>query len=57
MFAYGDTEDYSNGRNCIGFVRRGTATHPGCAVILSNKEERLVSSEPIYIQGKLDILE
>lgn len=39
MFAYGNTEDYSSDRNCIGFIRRGTATHPGCAVILSNKQE------------------
>ncbi|KAF8910672.1 glycoside hydrolase family 13 protein [Gymnopilus junonius] len=25
--------------NCIGFVRKGDASHPGCAVILSNREE------------------
>ncbi|KAF8149917.1 glycoside hydrolase family 13 protein [Crassisporium funariophilum] len=39
MFAYGSTEDYLADRNCIGFVRKGDATHKGCAVVLSNKEE------------------
>ncbi|KAF8183952.1 glycoside hydrolase family 13 protein [Pholiota molesta] len=38
-FAYGPTEDYFHHSNCIGFVRRGDATHQGCAVILSNKED------------------
>ncbi|KAF4614271.1 hypothetical protein D9613_007816 [Agrocybe pediades] len=38
-FAYGATEDYLAEKNCIGFVRKGDATHPGCAVILSNKED------------------
>jgi len=38
-FAYGATEDYPSHPNCIGFVRTGDAKHPGCAVVLSNKEE------------------
>ncbi|PPQ69318.1 hypothetical protein CVT25_005919 [Psilocybe cyanescens] len=38
-FAYGPTEDYLAEKNCIGFVRKGDATHQGCAVILSNKED------------------
>lgn len=38
-FAYGATDDYLAHPNYIGFVRRGDATHPGCAVILSNKED------------------
>ena len=38
-FAYGLTEDYPVEKNCIGFVRKGTATHDGCAVVLSNKED------------------
>ena len=38
-FAYGPTVDYFLYRNCIGFVRLGDDAHPGCAVILSNKEE------------------
>nr|BAW15172.1 alpha-amylase [Pholiota microspora] len=38
-FAYGATEDYFAHPNCIGFVRKGDATHTGCAVILSNKED------------------
>lgn len=37
-FAYGATTDYLAEKNCIGFVRQGDATHQGCAVILSNKE-------------------
>ena len=39
-FAYGPTDDYPVEKNCIGFVRRGTATHDGCVVVLSNKEDR-----------------
>lgn len=39
-FAYGPTIDYPAEQNCIGFVRKGTATHNGCVVVLSNKEER-----------------
>ncbi|KAF5359370.1 hypothetical protein D9756_003471 [Leucocoprinus leucothites] len=38
-FAYGPLEEYFHDRNCIGFVRKGDTKHPGCAVILSNKEE------------------
>jgi len=38
-FAYGPTEDYLVEKNCIGFVRKGTATHDGCVVVLSNKED------------------
>ncbi|KAF9475389.1 alpha amylase [Pholiota conissans] len=38
-FAYGPTVDYFAQPNCIGFVRKGDATHPGCAVILSNKDD------------------
>ncbi|KAF8968147.1 glycoside hydrolase family 13 protein [Flammula alnicola] len=38
-FAYGPTEDYLAHPNYIGFVRKGDATHQGCAVILSNKED------------------
>ncbi|KDR76242.1 hypothetical protein GALMADRAFT_247535 [Galerina marginata CBS 339.88] len=38
-FAFGPTEDYLAEKNCIGFVRKGNATHQGCAVILSNRDE------------------
>jgi hypothetical protein len=38
-FAYGPTDDYPAEKNCIGFVRKGTSTHGGCAVVLSNKED------------------
>jgi alpha-amylase len=38
-FAYGTTVDYFLYKNCIGFVRLGDDARPGCAVILSNKED------------------
>ncbi|KXN84750.1 Glucan 1,4-alpha-maltohexaosidase [Leucoagaricus sp. SymC.cos] len=38
-FAYGALDEYFYDRNCIGFVRKGDAQHPGCVVVLSNKEE------------------
>src|ERR1700760_4189517 len=38
-FAYGPTVDYFLYKNCIGFVRLGDDARPGCAVILSNREE------------------
>lgn len=38
-FAYGSMEDYPAEKNCIGFVRKGTATHNGCAVVLSNLQD------------------
>ncbi|KAJ7475864.1 glycoside hydrolase family 13 protein [Mycena latifolia] len=38
-FAYGSCTDYLQDHKCIGFVRMGDSRHPGCAVILSNKEE------------------
>ncbi|KAG5637164.1 hypothetical protein H0H81_005567 [Sphagnurus paluster] len=38
-FAYGETNDYVSDKNCIGFVRSGDSTHPGCAVVLSNADE------------------
>jgi alpha-amylase len=37
-FAYGSCEDYLQDHHCIGFARMGDSRHPGCAVILSNKE-------------------
>ncbi|KAF9533777.1 glycoside hydrolase family 13 protein [Crepidotus variabilis] len=38
-FGHGITEEYLAHSNCIGFVRKGDSSHPGCAVILSNREE------------------
>ncbi|KAG5734948.1 Glucan 1,4-alpha-maltohexaosidase [Termitomyces sp. T112] len=35
-FAYGQIREYLAARNCIGFVRPGDETHPGCAVVISN---------------------
>ncbi|KAJ6513236.1 alpha amylase [Mycena sanguinolenta] len=38
-FAYGLCHDYFQDTKCIGFVRMGDSLHPGCAVLLSNKED------------------
>lgn len=38
-FAYGALKEYLFDKNCIGFVRKGDTKHPGCVVILSNREE------------------
>ena len=42
-FGYGQTVDYPATPNCIGFVRKGHENRPGCAVILSNREEGYVT--------------
>lgn len=40
-YAYGNIEDFSANRNCVGFVRSGDKAHPaGCAVVISNAVER-----------------
>ncbi|KAL1708228.1 glycoside hydrolase superfamily [Schizophyllum commune] len=39
LYAYGPVQDYNAGKNCIGFVRGGTARRPGCVVLLSNRDE------------------
>jgi len=36
--AYGEQRDYFEDANCLGWVRAGDDEHPGCAVVLSNKE-------------------
>ncbi|KAF7374878.1 Glycoside hydrolase family 13 protein [Mycena sanguinolenta] len=38
-FAYGLCYDYFKDPKCIGFVRTGDSLHPGCVVLLSNKED------------------
>ncbi|KAK7033141.1 glycoside hydrolase family 13 protein [Favolaschia claudopus] len=38
-FAYGPCKDYFVNPDCIGFVRMGDSLHPGCAVLLSNKDD------------------
>ncbi|KIY65864.1 glycoside hydrolase family 13 protein [Cylindrobasidium torrendii FP15055 ss-10] len=40
LYAYGPTTHYPLDKNCVGFVRMGDPKHDGCAVILSNKEDR-----------------
>ncbi|PCH42422.1 glycoside hydrolase family 13 protein [Wolfiporia cocos MD-104 SS10] len=37
-YGYGERVDYFQSRNCIGFVRMGDKSHPGCAVVVSNAE-------------------
>ncbi|CAK5268505.1 unnamed protein product [Mycena citricolor] len=37
-FAYGACVDYRTDKNCIGFVRHGDSTRPGCVVVLSNRD-------------------
>ena len=40
LYAYGETNDYFNDPNLIGWVRRGTWDRPnGCAIVLSNAGE------------------
>ena len=39
-FAYGERTDYFHHANCIGFVRKGNAAGPGCAVLVSNAEPK-----------------
>ncbi|TRM64663.1 glycoside hydrolase superfamily [Schizophyllum amplum] len=39
MYAYGPVQDYNTSKNCVGFVRGGTARRPGCVVLLSNRDE------------------
>ncbi|ACU08637.1 Cytoplasmic alpha-amylase [Flavobacteriaceae bacterium 3519-10] len=38
LFAYGPQRDYWEDANCLGWVREGDGEHPGCAVVLSNKD-------------------
>lgn len=37
-YAYGMQRDYFEDANCLGWTREGDGEHPGCAVILSNKD-------------------
>jgi len=36
LFAYGETRDYWDHKNTIGWVRVGDEDHDGCAVVLCN---------------------
>ncbi|MFA3760716.1 alpha-amylase [Yersinia sp. 2466 StPb PI] len=47
-FAHGAQTDYFDDKNCIAFVRAGTAEAPGCVVILSNGAE----SEKTIVLGE-----
>lgn len=38
-YAYGETYDYFDHKNCIAFVRTGDDHHEGCAVVMSNGDE------------------
>jgi alpha-amylase len=39
LFAYGETRDYWDHANCLGWIRVGDEDHDCCAVILSNGDE------------------
>ena len=39
LFAYGETRDYWDYQNCVGWVRIGDESHDGCAVVLCNGDE------------------
>lgn len=39
LFAYGETRDYWDHANCVGWVRVGDAGHDGLAVVLCNGDE------------------
>ena len=39
LFAYGETRDYWDHQNCVGWVRAGDKSHDGCAVVLCNGDE------------------
>ncbi len=44
-YAYGTQRDYFEDANCLGWTREGDGEHPGCAVILSNKDSYEKSME------------
>lgn len=37
--AYGEQADYFEDAHCLGWVRRGDGVNPGCAVVMSNKDQ------------------
>jgi len=39
LFSYGETRDYWDHSNCVGWVRVGDDTHDGCAVVMSNGDD------------------
>jgi alpha-amylase len=55
LFAYGETRDYWDHQNCVGWVRAGDAAYDGCAVVLSNGEEGCAPPiAPAYAWGHAD---
>ena len=46
LFSYGETRDYWDHANCVGWVRVGDNAHDGCAVVLSNGDEGHVLPQP-----------
>jgi alpha-amylase len=46
LFSYGETRDYWDHPNCVGWVRVGDDFHDGCAVVLSNGDEGYVRPPP-----------
>ena len=39
LFGYGETRDYWDHANCVGWVRVGDKSHDGCAVVICNGDE------------------
>ncbi|KAI0049816.1 glycoside hydrolase family 13 protein [Auriscalpium vulgare] len=48
--AYGALDDYLEREHCIGFVRRGDASHSGCVVVLSRKSDGVSGQAPYTIR-------
>lgn len=48
-YAFGPLTDIFLHQNCIGFARAGTATKPGCVVVLSNASDACVALDEIVI--------
>lgn len=44
-FAYGETRDYWDHSQCVGWVRAGDDEHDGCAVVLSIGDEGIKHME------------
>lgn len=44
LFAYGKQTDYWKSRNCIGWTRVGTGDRPGCAVVFSVGNPKILHS-------------
>lgn len=55
LFAYGKQTDYWKSRDCIGWTRAGTSDKPGCAVIFSIGNPKMVHSIEVAIGKPGDV--